>query len=186
MTNANPSLSDIRRQRQAIAEARAWLDEQDARLAHAEEVMAGYPQIEERLGMLLAMRTPVPTPSVVTRVFHEMPKPRSGKGRVTKKDMIMKCLEAPRPLWQTANEIRDAMSELTGEEVKMTSISPALTDLKNDGKIVRKDLLVASADRVKYEEPDFFNENGPPEGSPETGEPASSPIETQTSESVFE
>lgn len=55
----------------------------------------------------------------------------------------------------------------SGQSVPMTSVSPLLTALKNNGTIVRKDLSVALALRVEKEEPSFLEENGEAVASPD-------------------
>lgn len=60
---------------------------------------------------------------------------------------ILDVMKASDKTWWTANELQDALSQ-TGNYVKMTSISPNLTRLKESGDIVRDDLKVALADRA--------------------------------------
>ena len=60
---------------------------------------------------------------------------------------ILDLMRGSEKLWWTANEIQDALGA-AGDEVKMTSISPNLTRLKESGDIVRDDLKVALADRA--------------------------------------
>lgn len=95
----------------------------------------------------------------------------------TKNALIIEALTQPRSLWQTANQIRDYLSKTTQKEVRMSSISPALTDLKKSGTIARKDMMVALAFRLEKEEPGFLNENGPPEGGPDA-EQDSRPVQS--------
>lgn len=60
---------------------------------------------------------------------------------------ILSLLQSDDKLWWTANEIQDGLANI-GDVIKMTSISPNLSRLKESGDIVRDDLKVALADRV--------------------------------------
>lgn len=60
---------------------------------------------------------------------------------------ILDAMNASEKVWWTANELQDALSA-GGDVVKMTSISPNLSRLKDGGDIVRDDLKVALADRA--------------------------------------
>lgn len=63
-------------------------------------------------------------------------------------DVILAIMRKAEKVWWTANELQDLASEARGSEVPMTSISPNLSKLKNNGDIVRDDLKVALAERV--------------------------------------
>jgi len=75
-----------------------------------------------------------------------------GAGRVsglTKTLMsILKSAENP---WMTAKNLQAQASAILGAEVKMSSISPKLSELKNTGVIRRDDMLVALTERVGLE-----------------------------------
>ncbi len=64
------------------------------------------------------------------------------------KDLLIKALSISHDPWLTANQIQVVASSLARKEVKMSSISPKLTDLKTKGEIVRRDMHVALASRV--------------------------------------
>ena len=66
--------------------------------------------------------------------------------RTNRNCIVAALTEASR--WLTANEIQDRASAFKGITIPMASISPGLTDLKNDGVIVRAGLLVALASRA--------------------------------------
>lgn len=87
---------------------------------------------------------------------------------VTIKEMIVSYLEKTSSLWRTANDIQDNVSDMRGSPVPMSSISPTLSDMKKAGTIVRDGMKVALAERIKREFPDFFEENGEAEASPDT------------------
>jgi hypothetical protein len=88
----------------------------------------------------------------------------------TRTSLMVQALTHPRPLWQTANDVRGYMVEALGTDVPMSSVSPALTALKNNNTIVRRDMHVALTLRVETEEPGFLNEMGHPQGDgPVTG-----------------
>ncbi len=60
---------------------------------------------------------------------------------------ILSLLKESDQLWWTANQIQDGL-EAKGDFVKMTSISPNLSRIKDSGDIVRDDLKIALADRL--------------------------------------
>ncbi|WP_143748319.1 hypothetical protein [Mesorhizobium carmichaelinearum] len=98
--------------------------------------------------------------------------------------LILILLGASQRVWWTANELQAELSILRGAEVPMSTISPTLTNMKNNGKIYRAGLKVADPNRVhkmpsaltllEDDEP-AQNENGEAFASPETGEPDASP-----------
>ena len=92
------------------------------------------------------------------------------RARLTTKRAILHYLKTTPSLWRTSNQVQENVSEIKGVEVPLSSVSPMLSELKNDGLIVRDNLKVALAERVKREEPDFFNENDRPEGRSDADE----------------
>ncbi len=70
--------------------------------------------------------------------------------------------------WMTANEIQERASAIKGQSVPMATVSPTLSNMKNEGLIVRDGLKVALAERL--------NENGAgdelPSPAPETAQDA--------------
>ena len=98
--------------------------------------------------------------------------------------LILIVLGASRKAWWTANELQAELSRLKGTEVPMSTISPTLTNMKNNGKIHRDGFRVADLNRVRQfpSALDLLeansppqNENGEAKASPETGELAGSP-----------
>ncbi|MDZ7926318.1 MAG: hypothetical protein U5L46_04040 [Agrobacterium sp.] len=79
-------------------------------------------------------------PLIVTRVGPNISAPSR---RLTKREMIIEALNAPRDLWQQASDIQAYVSSLSEKDVPMSSISPELTAMKNNGTIIRnrKNLL---------------------------------------------
>lgn len=159
----NISLADVRAELRQVEARAKLLKEIEADLLATERKWEAYRQG----AMVVASKAPDrPVPrSIVGGAGLGL---ASGK-TLTKKQMIIEALNAPHPLWQTANEVRDKVSAMAGKEVPMSSISPALSDLKNSDTIVRNDMVVALALRVDNEEPGFFKENEPPTGNPESG-----------------
>jgi hypothetical protein len=153
----NLSLAKVRERRQEIAA-------EDKVLAQIEDDLIG---IAERY-TTVSFRVAKDVPPLFSPPASK-PRRRPVVRRQTKAGKIVEALNSPRPLWQTANEIRDYLSQQEGRDVPMSSVSPELTKLKNSETIVRKDLLVALALRVEKEEPGFLNENGEAIASPETG-----------------
>ena len=175
MTNQNPSLEDVRARRRQIAE-------EDRELAVIEAGLVKLAQLWAARDMPPASRE-MPTPTLAPEVKRPATSATVRRTK-TKNQLIIEALNVPRPLWQTANEIQSYMTGELGTPYPMSSVSPALTALKNSNTIVRKDMFVALALRVEKEEPDFLKENEPPEGGSETGELAGSPIETQPHENA--
>ena len=77
--------------------------------------------------------------------------------------------------WWTANEIQDELGK-TGDPVKMTSISPNLSRLKENGEIVRDELNVALANRAS-------RNVEASEGMPASTFPSEASIETRSYQS---
>lgn len=88
-----------------------------------------------------------------------------GQGPIWKR--IIETMKASEKVWWTANELQDALSA-HGDTVKMTSISPNLSRLKEGGDIVRDDFKVALADRAP-------RNAEPPEGDVLDGNPSEGP-----------
>lgn len=75
----------------------------------------------------------------------------SGKSMTTKALFAVVLRESPER-WLTANDIQERASAIKGQEVPMATVSPTLSNMKNEGTIVRDGLKVALASRL--------NENG--------------------------
>ncbi|RUW47812.1 hypothetical protein [Mesorhizobium sp. M8A.F.Ca.ET.021.01.1.1] len=179
MTQPNFSLEDVRARRRQIAQ-------EDRELAFIEEGLLKLAERWQSLREKAVEYTATIEPArvrerpTITGITSGIPLPQKAK---TKNALIIEALTQPRGLWQTANQIRDYLAKETGKIVPMSSISPALTDLKKSGTIARKDMLVALAFRLEKEEPGFLNENGPPEGGPDVEQdsaPVQSPNPTPT------
>ena len=84
---------------------------------------------------------------------------------------ILNLLQESEQMWWTANQIQEAL-EAKGDIIKMTSISPNLSRLKDSGDIVRDDLKIALANRMSQNteapEGDLLGRN-PSEASNQTG-----------------
>lgn len=81
------------------------------------------------------------------------------KRSLKSRELFESILRQSSNVWLTANEIQERASAIKGSEVPMTTVSPTLSYMKNDGVIVRDGLRVALADRL--------NENGEAEASPD-------------------
>jgi len=80
---------------------------------------------------------------------------------LTSRALFKSVLRQSNQIWMTANEIQERASAIKGQEVPMATVSPTLSNMKNDGIIVRNGLKVALASRLK--------ENGEAEASPDAG-----------------
>ena len=79
------------------------------------------------------------------------PVPREG----TKADIIIGIMNSSPDPWTTGDKVREEFSRIKGVNVEIGSISPLLTKLKGEGKIVREGLKIALAARLeKTEAPD--------------------------------
>lgn len=94
----------------------------------------------------------------------------------TNKYYMWKVLRDADRVWMTANEIQELATRLRGAEIPMSSVSPGLSDMKQDGSIERDGLKVALKSRLQ--------ENGALNGhavsAPEAGEVTASPNENQS------
>lgn len=166
MTEPNPSLEDVRaRRRQIAAEDRELAFIEAGLLKLAQQWQSLWKKAEEHTEppSFRARVRPIVTP-IVSAAELGISIPQIPPKAKTKNALIIEALEQPRERWQTAKQIRDYMTKVTGKDVLMSSISPALTDLKKSGTISRNDMLVALVFRLEKEEPGFLNENEPPKG----------------------
>jgi hypothetical protein len=70
------------------------------------------------------------------------------KGNETLKELIVLLLDTCTEDWWTANEIKDHLSDATGRDIPISSISPTLTVMKDAGILVRTGHNVALASRI--------------------------------------
>lgn len=81
------------------------------------------------------------------------------------------ALQSASRVWLTANEIQESASKLKGGDIPMSSVSPGLSEMKQDGTIDRDGMKVALKSRL--------NENGEAEASPDDGRVAALPFENR-------
>jgi hypothetical protein len=194
----NPSLSDVAARREQLE---AEIEERKmelAELAFAERVLRRLGEYTPpvRVGPAvpgvtlnsiprhISPRPPPPPPPPAPRLDAYTVDP----SKESVESLILIVLGASDRLWWTANELQSELSKLKGAEVPMSTISPTLTNMKNSHKIHRVGLRVADSNRARLmpsaldllaDNQPSQNENGEAKASPETGEPASSPIETK-------
>lgn len=109
----------------------------------------------DEFNIAIDVLTKIAPPNVVSVATAIAPVARYGGGLPSASDItnapiykrILNVLKSSDQMWWTANQIQDALKAL-GDDVKMTSISPNLSRLKESGDIVRDDLKVALADRA--------------------------------------
>lgn len=82
----------------------------------------------------------------------------------TSRTLFISILRQSEEVWVTANEIQERASAIKGQQIPMATVSPTLSNMKNDGLIVRDGLKVALADRVKKAEAPDGNAAGAPDG----------------------
>ena len=73
-------------------------------------------------------------------------------GRETLEELIKMMFVECNEEWWTANEVQQHLSLIKGREVPMSSVSPTLTKMKDNGIIVRRGLKVALVERAKTNE----------------------------------
>lgn len=95
------------------------------------------------------------------------PRVATAQRSLKSRELFESILRQSSNLWLTANEIQERASAIKGAEVPMTTVSPTLSYMKNDGVIVRDGLKVALAERL--------NENGEAEASPDARGVSASP-----------
>ncbi|NJR78252.1 hypothetical protein [Sphingomonas corticis] len=95
----------------------------------------------------------------------------------TNKAFMWEVLSQSESVWLSANEIQEAASHRRGSEIPMSSVSPGLSEMKQDGTIERNGMKVALKSRL--------NENGEAEASPDVEEVGASSNDSQTRESMF-
>lgn len=166
-----PDIETIRTRRRQIADEDRRLEEIEKKLLEAAHQWAAVANPSVRLqfdSLITAGAARANTNALAVQSPAATPAASAGGRRFTKNAAIIEALSAPRDLWQTANQIREAASMLLGKDIPMSSISPALTDLKKSGTIARRDMTVALVLRLEKEEPSYLNENGEAGASPET------------------
>ena len=124
-------LEQIRAERAQIVQQRAALDKRDAELAIAERVLAGMSGV-----------SPPITPFVVTAHSNKEP---------SRKDKVLDIL-SDGPLWMTSSSINLSVARKYGQLIKPSSFHPLLTDLKNEGVILRDGNKLALKSRIEQEE----------------------------------
>lgn len=158
---------DIRKAEQAIVVARHRLADCDA----ADRILA-----------LVGGESP--EESTVTNVAKSSPSffgggyPFSSKNPFkpnTNKAFIWESLNDGPGIWFNANEIQDQASRLKGDDIPMSSISPSLSEMKDD-HLERRGMLVALKSRL--------NENGAAETAPDAEEDGASSMHTQSVEDL--
>lgn len=70
----------------------------------------------------------------------------------TNKALFYRVLSDSAQMWMNANEIQEAASSLKGSDIPMSSVSPGLSEMKNDDVIERDGLRVALKRRLKVSE----------------------------------
>lgn len=72
-------------------------------------------------------------------------------GNETLEQLTMLLMRNCGDVWWTATEIKDFLTRVKGREVPMASISPMLTNLKNNGVIIRSGHNIALTGRAKQD-----------------------------------
>lgn len=141
-----------------IAKIDIEIERCDGRIKALRNQIDGEMQKRERLG--ISRETLIEMGYVSKRHVENDARDQSGAPKTTKQ--LIEHVASMGPLWRTANELQEEMSEIAGREVPMSTVSPSLTEMKKVGRIVRDGMRVALRSRVLAEEPDLLNENDPP------------------------
>lgn len=157
------SLTAIRDQKAALNRVIADAQAQIADLDVAERIVQRFGQSAHdprpkafEMDDLLQGANIEPKTSEVVKVLVER--------KLTTKALLQSVMRQADNPWMTAVEIRDRASFIRGGTVSMAVISPALTNMKNDGLIARDGLKVALVERLK----ENGLQGGYPPRSPET------------------
>jgi hypothetical protein len=153
----NPTLQDVRNRRAQIAKITADLTAEDAELATAEKVLIrlsaapSLPLIPIVVAEPEALPVSVPTAPAAQESESEGLVSDAVKeimtGHETLEQLIVLMFENCSDDWWTASEVQTCLTEIKGKEVPMSSISPTLTNMKNNGLIVRDGFNVGLAAR---------------------------------------
>lgn len=178
--STNPSLTDVLARREIKAKERdakreelMLLDEGIKELDDLIEALTRFAQLSS--GRLSGL---TPHTADVTSDTAKEAQPVRGRRNIlgyqnspkTTRDLIVGYLSSTPSLWRTTEDVKFNISEIKGSDVPMGTVGPTLSNMKNKGEIVRDGNKVALAERVRLEQPEFFNENGEPDGSPEVWE----------------
>jgi hypothetical protein len=144
------SLTAIRAQKATLSRTISDAQAQLADLDVAERIVVRFGQAvgdarpsDNEIDDLLGGVTPNQTALVATSI--------GGRAMTTKALMQAVLRQSPSP-WMTSEELRERVSALKGEEVPMGTVGPTLSNLKNDGVILRDGFKIALVERL--------NENG--------------------------
>lgn len=138
MSEPVPSFLDLVRARRAeIDRQRAALDTEDQELAVAERVA-------ERLEPFVRAGAPnAETGSTVTNAVLAAGAPK------TQPELVISTLKASAGPWfESSNALHDEIQRIHGVDIKSGSLLPVLTNLKNEGIILREGPRIALAERV--------------------------------------
>lgn len=145
--NRLPSLAEIRSRREAIAEEDRILAEVERALLQAQETWQSlYAEARLHIGQFVQPAAISKGAAPLSRFSAIAPK----RSR-TKREMIVDALNEPHPLWQTANDVQAYVSKTCNRDIPMSSISPELTALKNNGAVSRREKFVALTLRLEEE-----------------------------------
>jgi hypothetical protein len=158
----NPTLQDVRNRRAEIAKITADLKVEDAELATAEKVLIRLGATAPLPLMPVVIAEPEAAPVSVSMPPASQEAESEGlvsdvvknimTGHESLEQLIALMFENCSDEWWTANEVQICLTEIKGKEVPMSSISPTLTNMKNNGVIVRDGFNVGLAARHKQME----------------------------------
>lgn len=186
--NPNPTLQDVQARRELLEREIEARKVELSELAIAERVLVRLVDNASVPGSTphpfpLPPRPPVPPKPPVPPSPPRVDAYSVDPSRESIESLILILLGASQRVWWTATELQVELSVLRGTEVPMSTISPTLTNMKNNGKIYRSGLKVADPNRVRkiqsalslLDDEPTQNENEEAFASSETGEPEASP-----------
>lgn len=149
---SNPSLTDVQARRAEIKSEREVLRERDQGLVAEDQDLAVAERALLRLAGTTAQEMQVYPDDGLGSWYSSKgwltpltPRPVGG----TQEQYTVWLLEGSVDPWATANQIQAGLNHFLERPVPMSSVSPMLTAMKNKGTIVRDNLKVALASRVK-------------------------------------
>ena len=136
------SLSSIRKRKVKLNNERS---EFESRLAGIAGELAELDEAEEVVKRFGEQGDDSDIPAEIEQ--EQLPLPSVSRAKTTK-DALLLALRFSSEPWQTANELRVRAIQLKGAVIPMATVSPTLSNLKNNGLIVRDGQKVALASRI--------------------------------------
>jgi hypothetical protein len=140
------SLSSIRRRKAALEDERAELELRVSEISDFIDELDEAEALVKRFG-----DEDMDSVEPINKTEAKLPFPPVIRAKTTK-DALLLALKVSTEPWLTANELQVRAMGLKGTEIPMATVSPTLSNLKNDGLILRDGNKVALATRIRSEQ----------------------------------